>query len=149
MCFVFTGKKEMGLLCIWANTKAISQSQVRNKAFDLLDYFIVDFHLYSCAHLMWLCVCVFVWDVFSRRLQMACATPIKLISSRHISHEITWKNCNCDQTELNEVKKNVFDIDVHVNFVYDLNTHCYAKWAVQSRSDWAALTQNDAAGDVW
>lgn len=37
---------------------------------------------------------------------MACATPIKLISSRHISHEITWKNCNCDQTELNEVKKN-------------------------------------------
>lgn len=106
MCFVFTGKKEMGLLCIWANTKAISQSQVRNKAFDLLDYFIVDFHLYSCAHLLWLCVCVFVWDVFSRRLQMACATPIKLISSRHISHEITWKNCNCDQTELNEVKKN-------------------------------------------
>lgn len=58
---------------------------------------------------------------------MACATPIKLISSRHISHEITWKNCNCDQIELNEVKKNVFDIDVHVNFVYDLNTHCYAK----------------------
>lgn len=56
MCFVFTGKKEMGLLCIWANTKAISQSQVRNKAFDLLDYFIVDFHLCSCAHLLWLCV---------------------------------------------------------------------------------------------